>query len=182
MSGTRAWCGGDCPNRRVLTHFAGIPQVGVQPGAKPPKFGTYPCYPPAPRPPQTVPRHPPPVAIGVRTSACPLCPDGPGMRSGVLSPMGAKCHLYPLPWTRWGQFSPSCVTQGLKLLWVLRWVLGTLSMGARATPASWAVAGSAPSWGCQAVGGQVLMVSLWQVFLGLESQGLVASQVSAGRS
>lgn len=118
------------------------------------------------------------MAIGVLTSACPLCPDGPGMGSGVLSPMGAKCHLYPLPWTRWGQFSPLCVTQGLKPLWVL----GTLSMGARATPAGWAVAGGAPSWGCQAVGEWVLMVSLWQVFLGLESQGLVASQVSAGRS
>lgn len=43
--GTSAWCGSDCPNRGVFTHFAGIPQVGVQPGAKPPKFGTYPCCP-----------------------------------------------------------------------------------------------------------------------------------------
>lgn len=37
----RGGCRGDCPNCGVLICFTGIPQVGVQPGAKPPKFGTY---------------------------------------------------------------------------------------------------------------------------------------------
>lgn len=134
--GTWEGCRDDCPNRGVLIHFAGIPQIGVQPGAKPPKFGTYLCH-SAPGPPWTVTRRPPHVAIGVLASLCVPCmpPDvpaegGPGVGGGVLSPVGAKCHLCPLPWTRWGHFSPAlhclqqCVMQGVSPLQVfLLWVL-----------------------------------------------------------
>lgn len=48
----------------------------------------------------------------------------------MLSPVGAKCHPCPLPWTYWGHFSPAlhclqqCVMQGVSSLWViLPWVL-----------------------------------------------------------
>ena len=134
--GTQEGCRGDHPNRGVLIRFAGIPQIGVQPGVKPPKFGTYLCY-PAPGPPRTVTRHPPHVAIGVLASLrVPCVPprvlveSGPGMGGGVLSPMGAKCHQCPLPCTHRGRFSPAlhclqqCVMQGMSLLWVF--LLGVL--------------------------------------------------------
>ena len=48
----------------------------------------------------------------------------------MLSPVGAKYHPCPLPWTYWGHFSPAlhclqqCVMQGVSSLWViLLWVL-----------------------------------------------------------
>lgn len=91
---------GDRPNRGVLARFAGIPQVGVQPGAKPPKFGEYPA--PCPRATSGCPRAPSSCAHqGADLSSCPLrAPCAPGVGSGVLSPMGARCHLCPLPWAR----------------------------------------------------------------------------------
>lgn len=96
---------GDCPHHGALIHFAGIPQVGVQPGAKPPKFGTY-LWHPAPGPPWTITGYPPPVAVRLLALLCVPCMprgalavSGPSVGDGILSPMGAKCHLFLLPWT-----------------------------------------------------------------------------------
>lgn len=147
-------CGGHCPNRGVLTHFAGIPQVGVQPGAKPPKFGTYPCpLSPGPGPPQTVPGHPSPVAIGVLTSlpapCVPTLPRWPKL--GKWCAVTHGCKVPPVPSALDSLrtvFSFMCQTGAEAPLGAVRWVLETPSMGARATPEGWAAAGGAPSQGC----------------------------------
>lgn len=99
-SGTWEGCRGDHPNRGVLLPFAGIPQVGVQPGAKPPKFGTYFCL-PAPDLSWTTTWHPPCVAIWVLASLhVPCVPPGasaeggPGMGGGVCT---HGCKVPPMP-------------------------------------------------------------------------------------
>lgn len=91
---------GDCPNCSVLICFAGIPQLGVQPGAKPPKLGRYLCH-PAPR--STPDGHWAPFSCGC-SGCCPhfvhpgaAVEGGPGMGIGMLSSMGATCPLCPLP-------------------------------------------------------------------------------------
>lgn len=101
-SGMWEGCRGDRPNCSVLICFAGIPQVGVQPGAKPPKFGRYLCH-PAPR--SISDGHWAPSSCGHSGLWPHFVPPGataeggPGMGGGMLSPMGAKCHLCPLLWT-----------------------------------------------------------------------------------
>lgn len=198
--GTWEGCRGDSPDRGVLICFAGIPQVGVQPGAKPPKFGTYLSH-PVPSPPWTITWHPPCVAIGVLALLRVPCvapsasaEGGPGMGGGGSVTHGCKVPLVPPPLDLLGTFFscsalPAAMCHagdepppGLLALGAVRWVLGTPSMGVRATPAGRAPAGGALSCGCWAVGGQGLMVSLWQAFPGLESQGSASSQVGAGRS
>lgn len=121
---------------------------------------------------------------GADLFSCPLCAHCTPMAQAWCFTRGCKVPPGPpdLDSLR-TVFSFLCHAGADAPLGAVRWVLGTPNMGASSTPAGWAVAGGSselgvPGWGGTDVNG----ASLWQVFLGLESQGLVASQVSASRS